>query len=327
MQIMGHKTQWEFLKRIAKNQRIPQAMLFSGQEHLGKQRMALEFIKLLNCSQTPHQNFGGGQERPCGACFPCKNIEQERHPDLTMVRPQGKVIQISQIRDLQSTLNLGAQISSIKSVIIDDAESMNLAAQNCLLKTLEEPKGKALLILISSKREMLAQTIISRTQILKFYPLRSSEMEEHFKGKVPPAFLEKLIFLSAGLPGKAIEFSKNPEKLNSEIQRYQLIQKILDSELPQKFSYLKKLFSEEDFAVNLGSFLETLIRYLRELLLQKMGVRKNYLGSSGTLGEASQNYSETKLKKMIENSQDLKFLISQTNINPKLALENLMLYL
>ncbi|MBZ9573009.1 hypothetical protein KJA17_02425 [Patescibacteria group bacterium] len=324
--IIGHKTQWEFLERIAKTQRVPQAMLFSGQNSLGKQRVALEFVKLLNC-ETPLQNFKGGQKRPCGECFSCKNIEKERYPDLSIVRPQKREIQISQIRALQNTLNLGSQISSTKSVIIETAEALNTPAQNCLLKTLEEPKGKTLLILISSQPEMLLPTIISRTQILKFYPLSSSEMEEHFKGKAPQVFLEKLIFLSAGLPGKAIDFLKDPEKLNSEIRRYQLIQKILDSKLSQRFSYLKKLFPEEDFAVNLGSFLEILIRYLRQALLKKLQVGKNYPKSFIGFSKSLQNYHPIKLKKMIEISENLRFLISQTNINPKLALENLMLYL
>lgn len=324
--ILGHQTQWEFLKRIAQNGRIPQAMLFAGPNHLGKKKVALEFIKLLNCSQ----------EEPCQKCFSCQSIAKERYPDLAMVRPQKREIQISQIRDLQNTLNLGAQVSSIKSVIIDTAESMNLAAQNCLLKTLEEPRGKTLLILISSQPAMLAPTIISRTQLLKFYPLRTQEIEEYFKGKVPQDFLKKLVFLSEGLPGKAMEFFKDPEKLETELGRYQFWQKILDSSLEQRFYYLNQLFSQKEaygpragtarreFSQNLGAFLEILLRYLRGLLLEKLGVKKNQLAS---FKRTTQDYPLPNLKKMIKAVQDLSSAISQTNINPKLALENLILYL
>jgi len=321
MEIIGHQQQWEFLQKIAKADRIPQALLFAGSSHLGKKRMALEFIKLLNCPQAPYQDSGGG----CQKCFSCQSIAKERYPDLAMVRPQKKAIQISQIRDLQNILNLGAQISSIKSVIIDEAESMNVAAQNCLLKTLEEPRGKTLLILITSQPAMLAPTIISRTQLLKFYPLRTSEIEEYFKGKVAQDFLKKLVFLSGGLPGKAMEFFKNPEKLEIELERYQFWQKILDSSLEQRFYYLNQLFSQkEEFSQNLGAFLEILLRYLRGLLLEKLGVKKNQLTS---FKRTTQDYPLPNLKKMIKAVQDLSSAISQTNINPKLAIENLILYL
>ncbi len=319
--ILGHQSQWEFLQRIARADRIPQALLFAGSCHLGKKKVALEFIKLLNCSQISRQDF----ERPCQKCFSCQSINKERYPDLSMVLPQKKMIQISQIRDLQSTLNLGAQISSIKSVIIDSAETMNIAAQNCLLKTLEEPKGKTLLILISSQPAMLAPTIISRTQLLKFYPLRPSEIEEYFKGKVSQDSLKKLVWLAEGLPGKAMEFFKNPEKLEIELGRYQFWQKILDSSLGQRFYYLNQLFSKkQEFPQNLGAFLEILLRHLRRLLLEKLGVKKNQLTS---FQRTSRDYSLLNLEKMIKAVQDLSSAIFQTNINPKLALENLILYL
>lgn len=325
--IIGHKTQWEFLKRIAENRRIPQAFLFAGQNHLGKQRVALEFIKLLNC-EVSQQNFGKRKEKPCQKCFSCQSIEKERYPDLTILRPQKKEIQISQIRDLRNALNLGSQISSIKSVIIEEAETMNKEAQNCLLKTLEEPKGKTLFFLISSKWEMLAETIISRSQILKFYPLRPLEIEECFKGKVPPSFLKRLVFLSEGLPGKAIEFFKNPDELEKELKRYQLWQKILDTTLGERFYYLNQLFNRKgEFSQNLDSFLEILLRYLRILWLEKLGLKKNNLSFSFFSQRTHQDYSLPNLKRMIEACQNLRWLISQTNINPKLALENLMLLL
>ncbi|MCD6500837.1 hypothetical protein J7K42_02360 [bacterium] len=315
--IIGHQTQWQFLKRIARTERIPQAMLFSGQEHLGKRKVALEFIKLLNC---PEQG-------PCQKCFSCLNISKQRYPDLTILRPKKKQIQISQIRELQNVLNLGPQLSFIKSVIIDDAETMNLEAQNCLLKTLEEPKGRTLLILISANPEMLTQTIISRTQLLKFYPLSFSEMEEYFKERVAPDFLEKLLFLSGGLPGKAMNFFENPQELEKEFQSWQLWQKILDSKLYLRFSQMKKFFSQEEFAGNLGYFLEILLRYLRAGLLRKLGIKERKAEAVFGFSKNLQNYSLQQLKKMIKMVDNLKFLVNQTNINARLALENLLIYL
>lgn len=316
--LIGHQTQWEFLKQIARSNRVPQAMLFSGRDCLGKKKVALEFIKLLNC-----QNFWQNLDKePCQHCFSCQNIERERHPDLILIRPQNKEIQISQIRILKAKLNLRPQISSFKSVIIDWAQTLNSEAQNCLLKTLEEPQGQAILILVTSQPEMLLPTIRSRAQILKFYPLRTQQIEEHFKEKISQTQMEKFLFFSQGLPGQAIEFFKNPEKLNLEIEKFDFVKKILESDINKRFYLLRELFKKGDLSFNSRDFLGDLIRYLRFLLWQKLGLKTPWVFS-----KTFKDYPLLKLKKMIETAEDLKFLISNTNINPQLALENLILNL
>ncbi len=147
-----HKTQRQFLANAIANNRVPQAIIFTGENGLGKKQIALEFIDLLNNGKS----FG---------------------TDLIIIEPQGKEIQIDQIRDLQQSLSYSARQSEFKIVIIDQAHTLNRLAQNCFLKTLEEPKGKTVFILLTAFPEMLLPTIHSRCAVLKFFPDKATKQE------------------------------------------------------------------------------------------------------------------------------------------------------
>jgi len=143
--LVGHKKQWEFLKKKLDVDQLSHAYLFTGEEGIGKKLFAKEFAELAGC----------------------------KFPDLMTVKEQnrkdekfgdGGEIKISQIREVQNFLSYKSYNGLYKTVIIDDAEKMNQEAQSCFLKTLEEPKGKTLLFLITSKPDMILPTIFSRCQ-------------------------------------------------------------------------------------------------------------------------------------------------------------------
>ena len=277
--IIGHKTQWQFLKKIIENDRIPQAMIFTGIDSLGKKKVALEFIKFLNCQRESHTQlpslktcvsssqgiFTKNKDlkgEPCQSCLSCKLIEKGQHPDLILITPEKNEIQISQIRELQKALNLKPRLSDFKLVIIDDAQCLNSQSQNCLLKTLEEPKGNSLLILITSNLESLFETIRSRCQILKFYPVSLQELEENFKTQVPLAQLQKIFLVSQGKPGRFLDFLKNSQKFLEEFKIFEEIEKLLESDLPEKFSFSREFFKKETSQVHLNYFLDTIRNYI-----------------------------------------------------------------
>jgi len=303
MTIVGHKIQREFLKKSFENSRISHAYLFSGVDGLGKKTVALEFVRLIN-----------GQKKDLS----------KNQPDLVIIRPQPS-IQISQIREMQKTLSLKPFSAPFKTAIIDEAEKMTAQAQNCLLKTLEEPKGQAVLFLISSSPEMLFETVRSRTQSLKFYPLSSREMRDFLKPKVSLPNLERLIFISEGRPGKAINFLQNPQKLKVWWQIFEDVQSLVDSDISSRFKYLNDFFQGD----NAKEFLDIFLRYFRLVLLSKCSARpKISLPKADKLGMSDnfeKPYSLQRIKDIIELGEKIKFLISRTNINRKLALETLFL--
>jgi len=227
--LIGHQKQWNFLKRKLETDQLAHAYLFAGQDQLGKKTLAKEFIKLVNC--LPAQAGKPEDKKPCGTCVNCQMIEKNSFPDLMIINAtDGGEIEISKARGAQNFLSYKSYYGSFKSVIIDNAEKMNQEAQNCFLKTLEEPKGKTILILATSKPEMLLPTIFSRCQIIKFL-------------------------------GRPV---KDQKKIEEENKILQDVLKIINSDLGQKFQYAKSLdFEKQD----LSQILEVLQKYFRNLLL------------------------------------------------------------
>jgi len=281
--IIGHQKQRQFLKKITKGKRIPHALIFSGQEKLGKKTIALEFIYLLF------------------------KEELKNHPDLILIKPETKKIQINQIRDLSWQLSLKPIKSFQRAAIIDQAHLMTSEAQNCFLKTLEEPKGQAILILITEHPDFLLPTITSRCQKIKFFPVKKEEIRNFLKeGGVSEKKIEEIIEISNGRPGVAIEYLENPEKLKEREELIQKLIKVSKAPLFLRFQYAKELSESQD----LNEVLNVWLSYFRNNLISQK--------------------DETLLKKvegLLKAIQKTIFLISTTNVNLKLALEILMLEL
>jgi DNA polymerase III subunit delta' len=156
--ISGHKRNISVLNRILGSGRIAHAYLFSGPPGVGKELVAINFIKALFCQSGS----------ACGKCPSCKKLESGNHPDLHRVEPDGQFIKIDQIRALQKELGYRPYEAPRKALIIDAAERFNPSSGNALLKTLEEPPGKAIIILLTSSPESVLATIRSRCQQLVF---------------------------------------------------------------------------------------------------------------------------------------------------------------
>ncbi|OIO45961.1 MAG: hypothetical protein AUJ31_02985 [Parcubacteria group bacterium CG1_02_39_15] len=290
--IIGHQKQWQFLENLFQSKRIPHALLFCGPEKLGKRTIALEFVKLI-----------------CG-----KDILEREHPDFILVEPEQKEIQISQIRELSWRLALKPYSSPFKIAVINKAHCLNPEAQNSLLKTLEEPKGNAILILITSLPEALFPTIRSRCEIIKFYPVKNSEIEKFLRAqKTVPEKWQEIISLASGRPGLVMDLLQTPQAIDNQKKIRNSFIKIIQSDLFLRFQYAKTLSADSE---NLKNALEIWMSLLRDALISKIK------GKAG-LG----NYSATKLIEAIRKIQTTNFLISTTNVNPKLALEVLLMEL
>lgn len=297
--IIGHQKQWQFLKKSAEREKLSHAYLFSGQEKLGKKTIALEFIKFL---------FGQDPQNP-------------PHPDFILVEPIAKEIQISQIRDLIWKLTLKPLLAPLKVALIDQAHLMNKEAQNCFLKTLEEPKGKTLLILITEYPEILFPTILSRVQKLRFWPVKKSEIESYLKSQgISEKETREITRISMGRPGIAVDFVKSPQKLEARKKIIKELVEIIHSDLVYRFQYAKEL--SKDFQ-NLKETLDIWLSYFRDLLLERCLVFPLKLSDR----ENERAPSFLKLKNILKQIQSTNFLISTTNVNPRLALEILMLEL
>jgi len=156
--IAGHSGPIATIRRILGSGRVAHAYLFSGPEGIGKKKVATAFIEALFC----------GKAEGCGECISCRKILSGNHPDIHTLEPDGQFIKVDQVRGLQKDLSYRPYEALRKACIIDGADRFNLSSGNSLLKTLEEPPGNALIILLATNIDTVLPTIRSRCQQLSF---------------------------------------------------------------------------------------------------------------------------------------------------------------
>ena len=208
-----------FLKNIIKNKSFANGYIFYGAEGVGKKQTALQFIIEIFKQSSPGENVE-------------EKIANNNHPDFLTIEPDSlletknskssalektiksgsEIIKIAQIRNIKTFLSQKSINSGKKIVLIIDAHLLNEAASNCLLKTLEEPNN-AIFILLTSKLNLLLETIISRCQIIRFRSFSRNQINSILKDYLDPSKLdinskfklEDLINSANGSPGQLLK--------------------------------------------------------------------------------------------------------------------------
>ena len=207
----------ELIQSVEQN-KISHGYLFIGTEGIGKRLIAKEFAKMILCT---------GDNKYCDKCKSCIEFDSNNNPDFIEIEPDGNSIKIDQIRELQRKI-IEAPITSNKKVyIINNADLMTKEAQNCLLKTLEEPPEFVVLILIGSVESNFLNTIKSRSMILKFQDIPKEEIKKYLTEKYDIKNInEEILETFEGSIGKA-------EYLIDKQELYESIHDIIN-EIPTK---------------------------------------------------------------------------------------------
>jgi DNA polymerase-3 subunit delta' len=158
-----HDAAWRSLAARRAAGRLPAALLLAGTQGTGKRRFAELLVRALHCAAP---------DGPCGACQSCALFAAGTHPDHQVLEravdeetgKSRKDISIEQVRSLIGDLQLASQRGGWKSALIVPADALNASSANALLKTLEEPPARTLLVLVSSRPDRLLPTIRSRCQ-------------------------------------------------------------------------------------------------------------------------------------------------------------------
>ena len=175
--LIGHAKPLESIRAALANGRLHHAYLFVGPEGVGKHTIARALAQAVHCSELTGDY--------CGRCVNCASIIDGNHPDVRSVQPLPgkKEISIQQVRELERELRFRSFTGKRKIAIVDPADLMNVAAQNALLKTLEEPPDHSLIVLITPNGGGLLPTLRSRCLRLAFAPLARAEVAEVFAGE------------------------------------------------------------------------------------------------------------------------------------------------
>ena len=199
-EIYGHEKPIAILKSAMAKDRIAHAYLFYGMDGIGKQTAASVFARALNC---------GGVDPPCDACASCRKAEHNNHPNIITVQAEGQFIKIGAVKEIQARMTFRPR-EGRRIFILREADRMNAAAANALLKTLEEPSADNILLLTTARSHALPMTILSRCQHLRFSPLPPEEVARFLREKegLETAAAEILAASSGGSIGRAVEMNR-----------------------------------------------------------------------------------------------------------------------
>jgi DNA polymerase III subunit delta' len=187
------------LTALLRNGTLPHALLFTGTEGVGKQAAAVALAMACNCQrelpefkaehrsgQAPVNSSGEFNlltMDACGVCKSCRKIAAGNHPDIIRIQPIGPFIKIGQIRALLQTLAMKPYEAITRVAILSEAQAMNAAASNALLKILEEPPSRSMLVLTATQKSDLLPTIVSRCQHVGFNPIPDEKIAAWLKNK------------------------------------------------------------------------------------------------------------------------------------------------
>jgi DNA polymerase III subunit delta' len=312
--IVGQDNSIALLSRTLAAGKSAHAYLFQGVEGCGKKKTALAFIEAVFC---------GGCEG-CGVCPSCRKMAALQHPDLHLVEPDGAFIKIDQIRELQRNLAFRPFEATKKACIIDGAERLNPAAGNALLKTLEEPPGNALLILITANPEGVLPTVLSRCQRLHFAALSEGAIDSILRERgTPPEAARIVASLAGGSMGKALEMGEE----TALVERKGFLEKVGAlslGEITPLFAMAEELAGDKENSLEL---LGLLTAFLRDALLMRCGERRIVNTDLVPLVEReAAHFSANEIMTRISHVSEARAAITG-NVNTRLALEVLFMRL
>ena len=319
-QIRGLNAPIEVLRSVIESGRIPSSYLFSGPEGIGKNLVARNFAKAVNCLNRVGSD-------PCDNCASCRKIDSNNHPDVHLIPPSDKLeggeetgdaIKIEHIRQLQDSIILRPYEGKYKVFIIDNAHLFTPDASNAFLKTLEEPPANSLIILITSKPQMLLSTIVSRCQRVKFSALSVHLLEGMLSDEygLDGQLSHYLAYFCEGRIGRALRL-KGEDVLKSK-------NSVIDFFLSgYKASVTGESLSKDRMRESLG----ILSTWLRDIYYLETGMpyaQLINLDRKEELSSAAGRYSLTDLDSLFKLVCDTSLYLEQ-NINPRLLWNNMRL--
>jgi DNA polymerase-3 subunit delta' len=281
--IFGHSKPIGILQNAMRHDRLAHAYLFHGMEGIGKHTVALTFAKALNCRQ---KSFDA-----CDSCISCIKTDHKNHPDIEIIEAAGQFIRIDAVKNLQERMKFRPMEGRKRIVILIEADKLNNAAANALLKTLEEPSHSNIIILITARPYQLPITILSRCQQIRFNPLQQEVvaelLRERFSLDEPQARL--LAAASGGSMGKALELNREAflvlknevldwianASLDSPLQRLSFIRFLNDDkrDILDKLDILKTFFRDALIFRETGKIEELMHQNRLELIAAFAGQR------------------------------------------------------
>jgi DNA polymerase-3 subunit delta' len=291
-------TEWQLFQRLYDTDKLPHAILISGPAEIGKREFGMAMIASLLCQQT----MAG---EACFQCKACALLTNGTHPDFLLAEPEeaGKAVKVDFIRSISEFAGKTAMFGGWRTVLIDPAEAMTTSAANALLKTLEEPGAKTLIILVHHQQSELLATVRSRCRLLAL-PMPASDLAlDWLKGVCTTDDYDHLLILAGRRPLRAARLIN--EELLDQVMG---VEKTLDNVATGEVSPV--IAAEQCKSVPVDNFVEWVQNYHARSIVGRCK-------KDGPIDRADFQFADHLI--FVRRQ-----LAAKTNPNPQLLMEDLM---
>lgn len=316
---IGQKRIKDMLQESIRSGRLFHAYSFEGSEGMGKMTLAKAFAAALLCTS--------GTGDACGQCLSCRKFISDNHPDAVTIPDAKASISVDEIRSLQEQIIIKPIESETKVVLIDRADKMTVQAQNCLLKTLEDPPAYAVLVLCTANSNLMLRTIQSRCTRIRFDYYNEDHIRNIINTKTKSGSkvdaIDFAVAFSQGVPGKAFSFlSEDFLRLREEV--ITVLKEIEQCEVEELIKLAEFFDSNKD---SIDQVLDIMTTWHRDIALYKATEDENVLincDKKGNIITSILNYKDKNVLDAIKIIEETRRNVKM-NANFQMAIDNMLL--
>ncbi|MDE6906131.1 MAG: DNA polymerase III subunit [Lachnospiraceae bacterium] len=318
--ILGHENIIGYFKNAISMEKVTHAYILNGQEKSGKMMLAEAFAMALQCEQ--------GGSTPCNLCHSCKQALSHNQPDIIYVtHEKPNTIGVEDIRkQINDDIVLKPYSSKFKIYIVDEAEKMNIQAQNALLKTMEEPPAYAVLLLLSTNADSFLPTILSRCVRLDLKAVPDSMIRKYLmeEKQVPSYQADICVAFAQGNVGKAMALASSDNFNEMKNSALQLIKRLNDIDLYEMMQAVKQI---SEYKLEIRDYFDLMMIWYRDVLLYKATADANRLifqEEIYSIKKAASHSSYEGIENILKALEKAKVRL-KANVNFELLIELLLL--
>ena len=321
-EIVGHEQIKEHMQAAIRDKKPFHAYLFQGEEGVGKEALARTFAAGLQCQSE-------STDKPCKECVSCRQMESGNQPDVIWVTREKASLGVDEIREqLCNTMDIKPFSSPYKIYLVPEAEKMTEAAQNALLKTIEEPPEYGIVILMTSNISALLPTIQSRCLTMEFRPLSTAVVESFVKEhcQVPDYQARASAAFAQGNLGKAIRYAKSEDFIERKDHIISLLRHVEQMDLSEMLAVIKDLGTRKD---EVRDYIDLMVLWYRDVLLFKATKDINQLlfqDEASYISREASHRSYEKIEEILQAFEKAKVRL-RANVNFDITMELMLLTL
>lgn len=321
-EIVGHEQIKEHMQAAIRDKKPFHAYLFQGEEGVGKEALARTFAAGLQCQSE-------SADKPCKECVSCRQMESGNQPDVIWVTREKASLGVDEIREqLCNTMDIKPFSSPYKIYLVPEAEKMTEAAQNALLKTIEEPPEYGIVILMTSNISALLPTIQSRCLTMEFRPLSTAVVESFVKEhcQVPDYQARASAAFAQGNLGKAMRYAKSEDLIERKDHIISLLRHVEQMDLSEMLAVIKDLGTRKD---EVRDYIDLMVLWYRDVLLFKATKDINQLlfqDEASYISREASHRSYEKIEEILQAFEKAKVRL-RANVNFDITMELMLLTL